>query len=75
MIEPEPFLILFLIFLVLEEAAPLAAGTEQRRAKDLGIWGAAKDSSSVSSKKREKKAAFEGCIRRSLRIGTAFTRH
>ena len=40
------------------------------RAKNLGICEAAKDSSSASSKKREKKAAFVSCIWRSLRFGT-----
>ena len=33
-----------------------------------------KYSSGASSKKREKKAAFVGCIWRSRRIGTAFVR-
>ena len=41
-------------------------------AKNLGIWEAAKDSSGVSSEKREKEDTFVGCIWRSLRIGTAF---
>ena len=40
-------------------------------AKNLGICEATKDSNSPSSKNREKKATFVGCIWRSLRIGTA----
>ena len=40
------------------------------RAKNPGICEAMKDSG-ASSKKREKKAAFVGWIKRSLRIGTA----
>ena len=43
-------------------------------AKNLGIFEATKDSSRASSKNRKKKAAFVGCIWRSLRIGTAFVR-
>ena len=44
-------------------------------AKNLGICEATKDSSGVSSKKREKESAFAGCIWRSFRIGTAVARH
>ena len=40
--------------------------------KNLGICEATKDSSYASSNKSKKKAAFVGCIWRSLRIGTAF---
>ena len=42
------------------------------RSKNLGICEATKDSSRASSKNREKKAAFVGCIWRSLQIWTAF---
>ena len=38
-------------------------------AKKVGICEATKGSSGASSKKREKKAAFVGCIWRSLQIG------
>ena len=46
-----------------------------RRGMNLGIREATKYSSGASSKKREKKAAFMGCLWRSLRIRTAFARH
>ena len=43
-----------------------------RRTKNLGIREATKDRSSASSKTREKKDVFVGCIWRSFQIATGF---